>query len=332
MNSKSVKVLIVGCGSIGERHLRVFQQIEGVDAVPCESNTERLRTIVATYACREYYKNLEAVNLQHFDGLVICTSPSTHIPIALAAAQAGVNLLIEKPLSNTMDKSDELLKLAREKKLVVAVGYVLRFHPGVERVKEWLENRVIGKILAARMKVGQHFPTIRPDYRQIYFAKKEEGGGILLDASHELDLILWFLGQPKEVVCFYDKLSDMEIDTADIAEMLIRFKNRAIAEIHLNCFQRDDSRNFELIGSEGTIVCNYTGRVGYYHHDTKQWRWDQFAFERDDLFLKQARNFIHSIEGSAVVRVPLEQARATLAFCLAAKAAADTRKVVMVSD
>ncbi|MCS7158600.1 MAG: Gfo/Idh/MocA family oxidoreductase [Blastocatellia bacterium] len=331
MGSERVtKVLIVGCGSIGERHLRLFREIEDVEVVPCEPRVERLRTILSRYSCREYYERLEDVNVQAFDGMVIGTPPHTHVPIALMGARAGVHLFIEKPLSHSLDGVDELIALVREKNLVATVGYCLRFHPGIERVREWLRDGKIGQVRAARVKAGQHFPSARPDYRQIYFAKRDMGGGILLDGSHEIDLALWFFGRPVEVAGFYDTLSEMEIETDDIAVLLMRFENRALVEVHLNAFQWDYSRNIEIIGSEGTIVWDYSGPVGFYK--AGQWHWEEVIVERDDLYRKQARHFLDAICKKTTVRVSLEEARDTLLVCFAARRAADTRSVVSIES
>nr|BAL53840.1 oxidoreductase [uncultured Acidobacteriota bacterium] len=242
-----------------------------------------------------------------------------------------MHLFIEKPISHSLQGVDELIALVRQKYLVATVGYMLRFHPGIERIGEWIQSGKIGRVCAARIKAGQHFPSVRPDYRQIYFAKKMEGGGILLDGSHEIDLALSLFGWPVEITGFYDTLSEMEIETEDIAVLLMRFENRAIVEVHLNAFQRDYSRNIEIIGSEGTIIWDYGGRVGLYRPGSG-WHWEEFVFDRDDLYRRQARHFVDAIRRKVTVRVSLEEARDVLRVCLVAREAADMKGIMKVGE
>lgn len=328
-----MRILIVGCGSIGIRHLKAFKKIKEVEVIPCDPRKEVLKKIVENYNLAEVYKDIKEVNLEKIDGMVICTPPHTHIPIALRGAEANCHLLVEKPFSNKLDGIEELIQLTKRKKLVLGVAYCLRYHPNLKRIKKMLEEKVIGNVLVGKVHGGQYFPDYRPDYRQIYFAKREMGGGVLSDfATHSLDYIQWLMGEVGEVFCFCDRLSDLEIETEDTAEIFLRFKDKSIAEVHNNCFQRDYSYKCELIGSSGTIVWDYVkNEVRLFRADKKEWETSTDKHERDDLFNFQASNFVNSIEGRDTLPVSGESSMRTLKVVLAAYESAKEKKMVKLS-
>ena len=133
-----LRILVVGCGSIGTRHLRAFKRIEGVEVIPCDPRKDVLKKIVENYNLAEVYKDIKEVNLERIDAMVICTPPHTHISIALGGAKANCHLLIEKPISNKLDEIEELIQLTKKKRLVLGVAYCLRYHPigDKERLQE----------------------------------------------------------------------------------------------------------------------------------------------------------------------------------------------------
>ncbi len=328
-----MRILIVGCGSIGKRYLKAFKKIKQVKVIPCDPRKEVLKKVAGNYNLTEFYKDIKEVNLERIDGMVVCTPPHTHIPIALEGARADCHLLIEKPISNNLDGIEELIQLVKRKKLVLGVAYCLRYHPNLRRIKRMLEEKVIGNVLVGKIHGGQYFPDYRPDYRQIYFAKRKMGGGVLSDfATHSLDYIQWLMGKVGELFCFCDKLSDLEIETEDTAEIFLRFENKSIAEVHSNCFQRDYSSRCELIGNSGTIVWDCVkNEVRLFRADKKEWETFTDKCERDDLFNFQASNFINSIKGKETLSVSGESGMKTLKVVLAAYESAKEKKMVKLS-
>src|SRR5262249_50073259 len=138
------------------------------------------------------------------------TAPTRlHIPLALQAAEHGCHLFVEKPLADCLEGVERFLETVKERNLVTLVGCNLRFHPGLIQVKRLLEEGAIGRVIAARVEVGQYLPDWHPqeDYRQGYSARRELGGGVILDAIHEIDYVRWLLGEIVAVACFGGKLS-----------------------------------------------------------------------------------------------------------------------------
>lgn len=209
-----MKVLIIGFGSIGKRHYEVLSQlseVKNIDLVT-KQNIENI----------ECYKNLEIIkNINKYDYFVIASETNKHFE-QLNFLEKNVKdklIFCEKPLFES--KQDLEIKNNR-----VFIGYVLRFHPLLEKLKEFVKNE---NIILVNAKCGQYLPSWRvdTDYRKCYSSKKEEGGGVLLDLSHEIDYVQWLCGQINEIKSYQVKISDLEINSDDLT-MLIGKTNQDI--------------------------------------------------------------------------------------------------------
>ena len=182
------EVLIVGVGSIGERHLRCFGSTGRAELSLCEINDGLRQRIADQYDVARAYSDLAEALAQPHDAVVICAPAHLHIPMALAAAETGLHMLIEKPLSTSLDDVDRLGQIIDERKLVAAVAYVHRAYPVLRAAKAALDSGRFGTPRQITVVGGQHFPTGRPAYRQIYYADREKGGGAIQDAlTHVLN-------------------------------------------------------------------------------------------------------------------------------------------------
>src|SRR5262249_39063512 len=157
---------------------------------------------------------------------IIASPASAHLEAALALADAGIHLLVEKPIANSSEGVHELIERCRKHQLVLMVGYNLRFMPSLRRAKQMIESGVIGTVLSARVEVGQYLPQWRPhaDYRQGVTAQSALGGGALLELSHDIDYILWILGLPAQLSASGGKYSNLEIDVEDMVEILLEYE------------------------------------------------------------------------------------------------------------
>jgi predicted dehydrogenase len=239
-----MKVLMVGLGAIGQRHLRNLRALLGPELEVLAWRKRRLAHVltpqmqIAKNADLETEYNIRAFGeldealAQKPDAVVIANPTSDHVPVALEAARASCHLFIEKPLSHTSDGLDELHQLVEQKKLVAFVGYQMRFHPCYGRVKELLDQNAIGALLAVRMQFGEHLPGWHPyeDYRESYAARRELGGGVVLTQIHDLDIALWLFGMPRRVFALGGHWSHLEVDVEDTASMLLQceYSGRAL--------------------------------------------------------------------------------------------------------
>ena len=227
-----------------------------------------------------------------------------------------------------MNGVDELLSLVRKKGLVALVGLNMRFHPGLQLVKSLLEENRIGRVLSVQAQLGQYLPDWRPeqDYRANYGARRDQGGGVILDVIHELDYIQWLIGKVHQVGCLAGHVSSLEIETEDVAEIQLLFKNGAIGNVHLDYLQRSPIRTCRIVGEEGTIVWDYYQEEVQLFEASRA-EWQTFAlgeFERNDMFVAEMRHFLACLEGRETPSVSLEEGVEVLKMALAAHQSAET--------
>src|SRR6185369_1031121 len=192
-------ILVVGGGSIGERHLRCFQDI-GCTVALCDSNAARLAEVAKRYDLARTFPNIEAAARETWYGIVIATPANLHAEHAAALLKSTEALLIEKPLCLTLDDASRLTSLAAGK--WIQVGYVLRHHPATQHVRTLLAEGVIGKLHQVTITTGQNFPSLRPAYRDIYYKSHATGGGAIQDAAtHLFDLLQHLAGPVDWVFC-----------------------------------------------------------------------------------------------------------------------------------
>jgi predicted dehydrogenase len=316
-----MRFLIIGCGSIGERHIRNLQTLSVGEILVHDTDITRLTSVGKKYHVKIYTNLDEALN-QRVDAFVISVPPSLHIPFALKGIEHGAHLFIEKPLSHNLDMVDNLLEQAKTKGLVILVGYNLRFHPGLKLVKQLLDRGTIGKVLAAIVEAGQYLPDWRPwqDYRQSYSARSELGGGIILDSSHELDYIRWLIGEVRDVCCIAGKTSNLDTNVEDTAEIILKFDNNAIAGVHLDFVQRAYSRSCKLIGEEGTIIWDYSeNKVSLFSAKSGHWEETKVKAEPNDMYVEEMKHFVKCIRGQESPVVEGITGKRVLEIALAAK-------------
>ena len=330
---ENMKILVVGCGSIGERHIRNLTMLSVGKIIACDTNPERLVFITEKYGIQETYTELQEAIDQEIDAVLICTPPNSHIPIAVKAVGSKAHVFIEKPMSNSLDGVDELIKRASKNGLIICVGYNFRFHRGLELVKNMLDRGEIGTILSARAEFGQYLPDWRPwqDYMQSYTAKKDLGGGIILDGSHEIDYMCWLLGDVDEIFCFTGKVSSLEVETEDATEILLKFKSGAIGEVHLDFVRRDYSRTCEIIGETGTIKWSYQDRlVKVYSVDVGGWKAFNIKADPTDMYMQEMQHFINCVKFRETPLVDGIEGKKTLRIALLAKKSAEIKQVIDV--
>lgn len=254
-------VLLIGSGSIGRRHLANLR-----DAVPGAAVTLLRRPDAGPLdpdvaaAVDRLVDHMDDA-LQPRPELAVVAGPApTHVAHALALADAGIPMLIEKPLSVDLAGCHELAAICRASSVPVVVGYTLRYHPGFIELQEELGSGAVGRPLMLRAEVGQYLPDWRPgvDYRTTVTASRSLGGGPLLELSHEVDLARALLGMPVSVIAHLARVGDLAIDTEDTADLVLQHPSElagrgAVSSIHLDVLQRPVQRMLRLTGTDGTL-------------------------------------------------------------------------------
>jgi predicted dehydrogenase len=321
------RVLIIGVGSIGERHLRCFGHTNRAELAICEISDTLRQRIAERYHVARSYASLDAALAEPPDAAVVCTPANLHMPMSIQLADAGVHLLIEKPLSTSLAEIERLRAVTDQRGLTVAVAYVNRLHPILSEMREALNGQRFGKPVQLVAVSGQHFPYYRPAYREIYYNNRATGGGAIQDAlTHLINAGEWLVGPLTSVAADADHQVLADVTVEDTVNVIARH----------GTVQACYSLNQHQAPNEGsiTVVCQ-RGTARFESHRNR-WRWmttpdepwhdqAQPALQRDDLFVKQANMFLDAIEGKGAVACSLQAGEQTLRSCLAILAAAETR-------
>lgn len=265
--------------------------------------------------------------------LALITNPaSRHIAAALQIARFGAHLFIEKPLSNRLEGVDELINHCTQQSLVLMVGYNFRFHPPLIRLKGALDAGEIGRLLTIRAEVGRYLPDWRSGvpYVDGASARKDLGGGVILELSHELDYVRWLAGEVHKVVAIVERTSELEIDVEDVAEIALLFETGATGMVHLDMLDRAGSRGCRLVGTEGTLVWEATDESVKVFRPGEGWSiiFSDSSFDRNTMYLDELRHFIESVDRSESSKIDGREGKRVLEIALAAKESATTERTV----
>lgn len=319
------RLLVIGVGSIGERHVRCFLATNRVDVGICELNPGLRETIAKRYGLVEVFGDLGTALTAPWDAVLIATPAHTHIPIATKVAKAGIHLLIEKPLSTSLKGIEELQRIVAKEKLIAAVSYNHRAHPGNQALKAALDSGRLGKPLQLYMTSGQHFPTYRPAYRDIYFADRKQGGGAIQDAiTHTLNLAEWLVGPITRLAVDASHQQLEGVTVEDTVHVIARHGD-VMASYSTNMFQPPNESTI-------TVVCE-KGTARFELHEKRlrlmtevEGPWEESLHElpdRDAWYVRNASVFLDALEGKGEPLCTLEEGLQTLRVNLAALRAAD---------
>lgn len=296
-----MRILIVGAGSIGRRHINNLNTLGYEDIAVMDISDSNLDYVKKNFRIKETFTDFnDALNSKDYDTCFILTPPIYHIPMALELAKKGLDLFLEKPLSHNLENVDKLIKIKEDNNLIIMVGYNLRFNFGLKDLKSYVEKGTLGKIYYIRAEVGQYLPDWRPlqDYRKNYTAIKEVGGGIILDGSHEIDYVMWLANSKvKDAKSISGKISNLEINVEDIAEAILRFENGIIGSIHLNMIERGYNRYCKVVGEKGSIKWIFKDNVlEFYDGISKKLIMENYDFDSNDSYLEELKHFFNCVE------------------------------------
>ncbi|MBL8098004.1 MAG: Gfo/Idh/MocA family oxidoreductase [Anaerolineales bacterium] len=299
-----MKYLIAGLGSVGRRHMRNLISLGETDIVLLRTRKATLPDDeLAGYPVETDIN--EAIKKHKPDAVIVSNPTALHLDIAIPAAQAGCAILLEKPISHSMERIDELSSAVQKSGAKVLVAFQFRFHPSLIKAKELISNGEIGRIISANVHFGEYLPAWHPweDYRISYAARADMGGGVVATQCHSLDYLPWLVGEKVESVFGYTaKLSDLEIDVEDTAKISLRFANGALGSLHLDFNQQPPEHHFTIVGTNGTIKWNLAdGAVKMYQAEKKNWVEYPLpaSWERNVMFLEQTKHFVDIVKGNA---------------------------------
>jgi predicted dehydrogenase len=342
-----MRFLISGLGSIGRRHFRNLIALGEKDIVLLRTRKGTLPDDeLAGYPVEMDLQ--EAIQKHKPDAVIVANPTSMHLDVAIPAAEAGCHILLEKPISHSLERLDVLQKTAEKSGSKILVGFQFRYHPTLKKARELIQSNALGKILTVHAHWGEYLPQWHPweDYRQSYAARADLGGGVALTLTHPLDYLRYLLGDVESLWSFNGHISPLEVDVEDVAEIGLKFTNGAVGGVHVNYFQRPPVHRLEVVGTEGTLRWDNADGVlhlykspavfGSFSDQPLAPVMETFAlpegFERNQLFVAQTCHFIEIVRGESEPICRLEDGVQALRLALAAYESQATGRRVQLAE
>lgn len=316
------KILIVGGGGIGRKHIDGFLRTGKFRVSVCDTDSEKLKQLKNDYPLDSLFLDFFSTDIAQFDTVLIATPANLHIDMAKRCCEKGVPFLLEKPLSVTPDGVDELIDLAVKKNIPCAVGYTRRSIPSFKKFKQIAYSGIVGEIKMANFYCGLDYRKYRPDYSNIYFSRKSMGGGVLRDfITHFIDLAQWILGKPEKGFCLTANLVFGDaVETDDSAVVIGKFSEKLV-NFYCNGFQKPNELIIDLAGTKGNLkytnVTRFLSKILFANDDSGTWQeLNQFHNETVDYYFYQAQEFLNLLDGNTHELTTLQEAAENLKFII----------------
>ena len=341
-----MKYLIAGLGSVGRRHFRNLVSLGEKDIVLLRSHRATLPDDELA-GCPVETDLREALKKHKPNAVIVANPTSLHLETAIPAAEAGCHILLEKPISHSTERLDQLEKAVKKSGSKILVAFQFRFHPGLIRAKQLISDGEIGRVISAHVHFGEYLPAWHPweDYRKGYAARADMGGGVVLTQCHALDYLPWLVGKVKSVWGFTAKLSELEVDVEDTAKIGLRFEGGSLGSLHLDFNQQPPEHYFTVIGTKGTVKWNLAdGATRIYRASAESLaistgmgikaggEWEAYpladGWERNLMFLEQMKHFVAVVRGEAEPTCTLEDGAQVMKLISAVHQSQNTERLI----
>lgn len=310
----TTRVLVLGLGSIGQRHARLLSERSDVEVSLCDIS-EALRRQAAdglvkppAAVCSSFADSLKAKP----DIAFICVPNHLHVPMALEAIRNGTDVMVEKPVSDSLEKARELVTAAEAANRFLQVGYMLRYDEGLITLKEIIDKGEIGSIVGGRAMIGTYVTLLNAKGTD----RIDHPNSLIVDYTHELDFISWFFGEVKDMMAMQARMGNLELKPQpNIFQIGLKFSSGAVVQVHMDYIQFPQRRIFEVYGDRGTLCYDFmTGEIRHFTFQrAHQWtnknvlpiaeRWDDlFRKEHESVFTRRARGLPPFVSGADGLR------------------------------
>ncbi|MFP6774500.1 MAG: Gfo/Idh/MocA family oxidoreductase [Alphaproteobacteria bacterium] len=293
-------ILIIGTGSVGMRHGRNLTSL-GATVSGMDPRDDRRAAFVDEFTTAAYPTLEDALAAGGFDGVAVCSPTRFHVEQCIPALEAGLPVLLEKPVAKTLDEAQALAAALARTGTPLLLGYTWRWWPPLARVRELLAAGAVGQIRYVDFTMSAHLADWHPGepLEEFFMSSADLGGGALLDESHWVDLMLWFFGMPESLSARVEKISDLNITSDDNVDMMIYFPDGLRANLHLDLYGRPHRKSIRFIGEGGSILWSETpNQIAVCLEAGENWREETFDCERNDMFLGVAREFLALLDGA----------------------------------
>jgi len=290
---KKPRIAIIGCGQMGLWHMDSYRKMQSVDIVAfADTDINKANNFAQKINANAYASYQEMFKKEKLDGISICTVPSTHKEITLAALDLGINVLCEKPYALTTSQAQEMLDRAKAKNKILLTAFKFRFFDEVKNAKEILDKGSLGKIFSFRLMFGGYI-----DMAPTWFCNKElSGGGVIIDnGPHAFDLIRYLLGDIDQVKA--QVIQGQDIPVEDTAQISCHLKSGAYGVIDLSWTMPLPSKTYlEIYGEEGTLLLDFEG-LSFKYKTWDEWKRIPNQVTMKEAFTRQMEHFVKAIQG-----------------------------------
>lgn len=293
---KGDPVLIIGAGSIGERHIRNLWTLGYHNLHVLRERNFPFRNIadarVAVY--RNFHDALQVQTAAAF----ICSPSAMHAEQAIQCLQHEMHVFAEKPLLQKEKDIDVLRNVLHEKNKLLRVGFMMRYHPFLVRIKDHVVKKSYGNLVYFHSHWGSYLPDWHPyeDYRTSYAARKDLGGGVAFTLCHDLDVANWMAGAfPENHYAVFALAPELEIDVESIADFILQYPAQLKAEVHLNYLDKPPKRTYRFVFEEADMLVDYFGNTLRTRQGERMHESALRNFERNDLYIDAVKDFFHTI-------------------------------------
>jgi predicted dehydrogenase len=327
-------LLIVGSGSVGKRHARNFGRL-GCEISCVDPRLERMAELSGEVGVVQNFSSLEdALESGGFDAVAVCSPPHVHVAQTRACLQAGLPVLLEKPLSPVLQEAAQLRDLQQRTRIPVLLGYTWRWQTQLRKVRDLLSQNDIGALRHVRFVMSAHLADWHPweRYQDFFMARRDLGGGALLDESHWTDLAQWMFGLPEAVAARVEKISGLEIDSDDNVDMFLSYANGLRVYLHLDLYGRPHEKTITFVGENGTI--RWSVDPNYLSIGRQSSGFDsmeKYSGERNEMFMAVAEEFLQVVAGASP-SCTLDDGVNVLRIIEAARASSQQNRTVGLSE
>ncbi len=312
-----MKILIIGIGSIGERHLKNLLKLGYKNIVLSDFSNERLDKLKSEYHLPVYADWRLALKEFRPDATFICTSAETHVSLAKAAIQNGSHVFIEKPLSVNLSGIDGLIRLAKRKKKLVMVACNYLFHRGFRKLQKILIQKKYGRPLFCRVAISYHLPSARKNrnYRNLYAAKKNQGGGVILDSgSHAVNYLSALFGPIMKSSATASRSNFLGIQSEEAAVLALEHIGGILSIVSLDYLSKKPIHRLEAVTDRGLLILDFKNDSLVFEDDKNKKVIYQGNGDANRMFIDELKHFFHCLQKKKNPMQDLKEAKETLKF------------------
>ena len=303
-----MKVLIIGLGSIAHKHIAALKTLMPdckIYALRSNRLGSEAEGVSNCYSLAEVPSDIRFI--------IISNPTSLHLQTIKEVSHFGAPLFVEKPPIDSLNHVDDLTRLVRSLEIPTYTAFNLRFHP----VIQWLKDNIeFFRVIEVNAYCGSYLPDWRPDkdYRKVYSARKELGGGVHLDLTHEIDYLVWIFGNPVASNSTKRKISNLEVDSVDSAKYWLEYETFTV-NLTLNYFRKDSKRLVEIVTDLTTLECDLlSNKVTDLVKDEVLFETSNFT--SSDTYKMQMKYFMDCLETKTQPMNSLLQSMRTIEVCL----------------